>query len=77
MVGQDDPRVYHHKQCRMLVLPRSSDNVPDRRGGVGNKQGKICLKNWEPLLEFLSKKKKKKKSTTETNENMAIWYGSS
>lgn len=35
MVGQDDPRVYHHKQCRMLVLPKSLYSVPDPREGGG------------------------------------------
>lgn len=32
MVGQDDPRAYHYKQCRMLVLSRDLDNFPDLRG---------------------------------------------
>lgn len=40
MVGQADPRAYHYKQCRMLVLPRDLDNVPDLRGkkNTHNKQ---------------------------------------
>lgn len=32
MAGQDEPRAYHYKQCRMLVLSRDLDNVPDPRG---------------------------------------------
>lgn len=44
MVGQDYARVYHYKQCRMLVLPRDLNNVPDLRGEKKNPQQTITKK---------------------------------
>lgn len=72
MVGQDDLRVYHCKQCRTFVLPRDLNNIPDLRGKKTNPQQtpkKLFIE-----LRISTRDPLKNKQTNQQNQKqMIIW----